>query len=821
MEKQFDHQKFQAQLSAQWLSEKTYSRENNPGPLYSIDTPPPTVSGALHIGHIFSYTQTDFIARYKRMCGLSVFYPFGFDDNGLPTERFVEKKRDVKAHQIGRSKFIEICLEETKLAEHAFTHLWQRMGISADWDHTYSTISPQVQKLSQASFIDLYKKGFVYRTDEPALYCTLCRTSVAQAELDDKELPSSFNDILFKDAYGNNLLIGTTRPELLAACVALFFNPTDNRYVHLNGGTATVPLYNSVVPILPNPDVDIEKGTGLVMCCTFGDQKDIQWYKTYKLEYKQAIGFDGKMTTLTGFLEGLSVTDARKKIIEELIKHNLLIRQRPITHVVNTHERCKKEIEFVLLKQWFVHILKHKKALLAQADAINWYPAFMKTRYKDWVEHLGWDWCISRQRSFGIPFPVWHCTDCAAIIVADYTQLPIDPQETRPISTCTCGSTNLVADTDVMDTWNTSSISPYICAQLAHGTHIRPFDTTQQDNFIPMSMRPQAHDIIRTWAFYTIVKTWMHQNRIPWRTIVISGHVLSDEKEKLSKSKENASLAPHNLLDTYPADVIRFWTASGSLGYDVAFSENQLKIGQKLVTKLWNAFWFVHTHITALDTHTKPAELGAVNEWILHKVTDCFAQYQKALDMHEFSAALASVEQFFWHSFCDNYLELIKNQLFNPQEYEQTQVEATRWTLYQVGLRILQLYAPYLPYVTEAIYQELYKKQEQIPSLHQTKFTHIQQVYQFEHTAHIMQQIVIITANVRKLKTTKQLSLKTALAHLSITLDDEALVHNIKLHDQLIRGITQAENISYSFSATGSASIEEKDGAWHAVTSNT
>jgi valyl-tRNA synthetase len=820
MEKQFDHQTSQDRLRAFWLAEKTYSVDNNPGPLYSIDTPPPTVSGALHIGHIFSYTQTDFIARYKRMCGLSVFYPFGFDDNGLPTERFVEKKREVKAHQLGRSKFIEVCLEETKIAEHVFTDLWQRMGLSADWDHTYSTISAQVRKLSQASFIDLYNKGFVYRTDEPALYCTLCRTSVAQAELDDKEVPSSFNDIVFKDAYGNDLLIGTTRPELLASCVALFFNPTDERYVHLNGGMAEVPLYKINVPILPNPDVDIQKGTGLVMCCTFGDQKDIQWYKTYKLDYKQSIGFDGKMTKLAGFLEGLSVADARKRIIEELIKYNLLIRQRPITHAVNVHERCKKEIEFVLLKQWFVHILKHKKALLAQADRINWYPAFMKARYKDWVEHLGWDWCISRQRFFGIPFPVWHCTDCNGVVLADTAQLPIDPQETPPSSPCTCGSTKLVADADVMDTWNTSSISPYLCAQLLLGTDITSFDAPQLDAFIPMSMRPQAHDIIRTWAFYTIAKVWMHQGSIAWRDIVISGHVLSDEKEKLSKSKENASLAPHNLLEKYPADVIRFWTASGSLGHDVAFSENQLKIGQKLVTKLWNAFWFVHTHITHIDTHTQPAQLGAINEWVLHTVTDCFTQYQKALEAHEFSAALSQVEHFFWNTFCDNYLELIKNQLFNPDQYDQNQVQATRWTLYHVGLRILQLYAPYLPYVTEAIYQELYKEHEKTTSLHQTKFATVQTKYQCADTAHIMEQIVTITANVRKLKSSKQLSLKTAIAHLTITVEDANLVTIIKQHDQLIRGITQAESTEYSHSPANSSNIEEKDGAWHAVTSN-
>lgn len=819
MEKQFNHQESQTRLQAQWLAQKTYGAENNPGPGYSIDTPPPTVSGSLHIGHIFSYTQTDFIARYKRMSGFSVFYPFGFDDNGLPTERFVEKKRDVKAHVVGRSAFINICLEETKLAEHAFTDLWQKMGLSADWDHTYSTISDDVRALSQASFIDLYKKGFVYRTDEPALYCTLCRTSVAQAELDDKELPSQFNDIVFADEQGNDLIIGTTRPELLPSCVALFFNPSDERYAHLNGKTATVPLFHFTVPILPNEDVEITKGTGLVMCCTFGDQKDIIWYKRYKLTYKQSIGVDGKMTQLAGFLQGMSVADARKKVLEELAAQHLLLRQRAITHMVNVHERCKKEIEFVLLRQWFVKILPYKKQLIEQAEKISWYPSFMYTRYKDWVENLGWDWCISRQRFFGIPFPVWHCIDCNQIILADLAQLPIDPQETAPRNSCPCGSKNLQADLDVMDTWNTSSITPYVCAQMRTTQDLKTFDAHQVAKYVPMQMRPQAHDIIRTWAFYTIAKTWMHQGTIPWEKIVISGHVLSDEKEKLSKSKENTSLAPHSLLEKYPADVIRFWTASGSLGYDVAFSENQLKIGQKLVTKLWNAFWFTHEHTRQIDLRTEPKNLSAVNKWLLHTATDCFVSYQKAFDAHEFSAALNCVEQFFWNAFCDNYLELIKNQLFNPDQYNADEVAGTKWTLSHVGLRILQLYAPYLPYVTDTIYQELYVTQGMPLSLHQTKFADGQISYNFDIDAHVMAQIITITANVRKLKTSKQLSLKTVLTTLEICIDDVELLAQVKTHDQLIRGITQAEKIEYLARPT-EHTIAQDGQTWYAATSN-
>jgi valyl-tRNA synthetase len=815
MDKKYNPTAAENNLPARWEQEKTYSAEKNPGEQYSIDTPPPTVSGALHIGHIFSYTQTDITARYKRMSGYSVFYPFGFDDNGLPTERFVEKKTKVRPHEVGRSKFIELCLEQTKEAEAQFKSLWQRIGLSVDWRYWYSTISKETRRISQLSFLKLYKDDYIYRKDEPALYCTACRTTVAQAELDDVEKPSFFNDIVFKSQDGENLIVGTTRPELLYSTSALLYHSDDKRYQHLKNTKAIVPIYNTEIPILEDELVDIEKGTGLVMVSTFGDQTDIHWYKKHNLPLRISIGLDGKWIPETGILAGLKASAAREKIIEELKAHGLLIDQKQINHSVNVHERCKKEIEYNVLTQWFVHILDHKEIFLSLADEINWYPSFMKSRYMNWVENVKWDWCISRQRFYGIPFPVWHCTDCKQILLADEKDLPIDPQETAyPGKICSaCKSEKIVPDTDVMDTWNTSSLTPYICYNLFTKKD-DPF-AKEALTFIPMGMRPQAHDIIRTWAFYTIVKTWMHSKTIPWKEIVISGHVLSDGKEKISKSKENNPLAPENLLQRYSADVIRYWTASGSLGHDISFSETQLKIGQKLITKLWNAFRFAEPHLQDFDPKDKPKELGIINEWLLDQISAVFKTYQAYFQKHEFGLALQAVEQFFWSDFCDNYLELIKHQLFNPGDYTKESIYATKWILYHVGLRILQLYAPYLPYVTETIYQELYLNQIGIDSIHQSKFKAVQTPYTFKQASATMKMLLEIVSQVRKLKTNQQLSLKTPLNLLIIASSDSNLQKELKQHEQLLKGVTQAEKIELV--STGNTELIKKGDQWHAI----
>ena len=580
----------------------------------------------------------------------------------------------------------------------------------------------------------------------------------------------------------------------------------------MKGKFARVPLFNQEVPLLPDDMVQIDKGTGLVMCCTFGDKTDILWFKTHNLPYRPSMGRDGKWLENTGILAGLRTAKARETVLEELKKQNLLVNQKPVMHTVNVHERCKKEIEYLALPQWFIKILEHKEKLVAQADSIAWYPEFMKSRYKNWVENLGWDWGISRQRFFGIPFPAWHCQDCNAILLADIKDLPIDPQESAyPGKTCTeCKGTNIVPDTDVMDTWNTSSLTPYICSALYNNTE-NVFDET---TFLPMAMRPQAHDIIRTWAFYTITKTWMHNGIIPWKNIVISGHVVSDAKEKLSKSKENNKLAPETLLEMYPADAIRYWTARASLGHDTAFSDTQLKLGIRLITKMWNAYIFIAEHIANVDPENRPKTLGTVNEWILHQSSRCFESYTSYFTKHEFGLALDAADSFFWNDVCDNYLELVKHQLFNPQEYKAEYVYATQWTLYTLGMKMLQLYAPYLSHITETIYAELYHTSNGENSVHQTKFKTVQNDSTYPASADIMKSVNAVITEVRKLKTERQLSLKTELETLTISAPEEILT-KIKDSELVIKGVSQAKAVVFT-TTKQERELTQTGDAWHA-----
>lgn len=817
MNTHYDHQLFDPQMQEQWETEAVYATEKNSSkPLFSIDTPPPTVSGSLHIGHIFSYTQTDIMARYKRLSGFNVFYPFGFDDNGLATERFVEKKHKVNGLYMGRSEFIKLCLTESAGMAKEFASLWKRMGISADWRHTYSTISERAQKISQESFVDLHNKGFIYQKEDPALFCTTCRTAVAQAELDSAEHPSQFNTVEFKATDGTPLLIATTRPELLPSCVALLYHPDDARYHHLAGKKAIVPVFGMEVPILADDLVQQDKGTGLVMCCTFGDKTDIMWYKKHQLPYRPCMTLEGKWLETTGVLAGLKAHIAREKILEVLKEKDLLKEQKQIMHAVSVHERCKKEIEFVVIKQWFLRILDQKERFLEAIDQVEWYPSFMKSRCIDWVKNLQWDWCLSRQRFYGIPFPAWHCQDCGHTVIAQAKDLPIDPQATTyPGKTCpACKSANLIGDTDVMDTWNTSSLTPYIDLALYSHDQADPFGKSKPD-FLPMSMRPQAHDIIRTWAFYTIIKTLLHHGTIPWKQIVISGHVLSKDRDKISKSQGNNPTEPENLLKLYPADVIRYWTASGHLGHDVAFSETQLKIGQKLVTKLWNAFRFIKDHIDDAPTE-KPAQLGLLNEWLIHQLHNAFVEYRKQLEQNEFGPALACVEQFFWNDFCDNYLELVKDQLFHPELYSAEDVAATKWTLSHVGMRLLQLFAPYIPHTTETLYSMFFQKTVGQKSLHITNFSETQIPFNAPESTTSVKLLLEVIGAVRKLKTAQELSLKTPLHTLTIHGADKHAHAILAPLEQVIKGITFTHLLVFTSERTNTSTLTNTGEQWHA-----
>lgn len=791
MDKKYCARTAQKMAHALWKEEQPYTFDvnNNTKPVYSIDTPPPTVSGSLHIGHVFSYTHTDFLARYKRMRGFNVFYPMGYDDNGLPTERFVEKKHKTKAHIVGRSAFINMCLDEVKNAHKDFSALWQQMALSIDWRYTYSTISRGARKLAQQNFLKLLKNKKVYRTATPALYCTACQTSVAQAELDSVEHKTTFNTLLFHDAAGTEYKIATTRPELLPACVAVLYHPSDKRYTHLAGTTLRSSYFKEEVPCIADEDVLPDKGTGLVMCCTFGDQTDIEWFKRHNLPLKTIMDERGVWKESTGPLAGKRAGESRKAIITLLKEHNLLTEQKDLLHAVNIHERCKQPIEFRVIPQWFVRIIDNKEQFLNLADKITWTPAFMQSRYRDWVTNLGWDWCISRQRFYGVPFPLWHCNGCDAVLTAPENMLPIDPTETTYPDSCTCGSTDVVAEHDVMDTWNISSLTPLLnlaTVQEASGK------TGQLK--LPFSLRPQAHDIIRTWAFDTIVKLAYENGDIPWEKIVISGHV-TQGSGKLSKSTGGGKLTPESLLSQHAVDSIRYWTGKGSPGVDTAFSEEQMKIGTRLQTKLWNAFRFISQHLTE-KPGPLPNDCDLINHWLLERCDRVRRQYAHNFDNAEYAKALELLDRFFWDDFCDNYLELVKDRLFKPENYGEHHLACTRYTLYTVGYQLLQLYAPFVPYVTEALYQELYRTHEQTGSIHATQLTlPATKPDETTHAGTVMEHVLHIISEVRRQKSEAQRSLKTELVHLVVTAPRNDLQKALQREGHTIAGITKAREL--------------------------
>jgi len=821
MDKKYNHQEVESEMRQFWQHEQIYHHTRHPGPLYSIDTPPPTVSGTLHIGHVFSYTQTDIIARYKRMRGYSVFYPFGFDDNGLPTERFVEKQRDTRAQDHARSQFIDMCLAETAAAEQQFADVWKRIGLSVDWDSCYSTIDDVSRRISQASFISLYHKGYIYRAQEPALYCTTYQTSVAQADLEDVEKTGIFHSITFTtaDQEQKQLTIGTTRPELLPSCVALFYHPEDSRYHDLAGRYAHVPLFDINVPILSDDQVDPEKGSGLVMCCTFGDKMDIYWHKKYDLPYRQSIGKDGRMVERTDFLAGMTVKEARSAVREKLKEAGYLLDTQQITHTVSVYERSQQEIEYIMIPQWFLSILPFKKQLLACADRVTWYPSFMKARFKDWVENLQWDWCLSRQRFYGVPFPAWYDTESGEPVVPDIKNVPIDPQQDQYPKN-DYDPDQLEPDCDVMDTWNTASLTPYICWALYDNPDrvVASFADDGTSQFLPMGMRPQAHDIIRTWAFYTLTKVWMHHDMHAWQDVVISGHVLSPERQKISKSKGNEPLTPESLVQAYPADAIRYWAASGPVGYDTAFSENVLQMGQKLLMKMWNACRFVHQHMQDLHdpyAQARPSAYDPVHHWILHRVSQVFQVYTQYMDRYEWNHAQHLIASFFWHDVCDNYFEIIKEQLFQPERYASGARVQTLTCLYHVLYRTLQMFAPFMPYITDKLYQVIARPYEQLVSIHLTKFDQVQHTHQAPHAVEQVQWLLAIAQRVRKVKTDAACALRTPLASLTISVPEQ-VQESIQELTPYIAGVTKAEAITYDAQAIQEGMHQDGD-AWHAT----
>lgn len=759
-EKRYDGLAIEKDIQKYWAENQLYKFDSTEkGPIYSIDTPPPTVNGSLHIGHIFSYTQAEMIARYRRMQGFNVFYPFGFDDNGLPSERLVERESGVKAKDLPRSEFCAKCVETTQKYENEFMTLWKRMGFSCDWSLQYSTVSDRVQKLSQKSFIELAKAGHAYIKESPVLWCTECQTSIAQAELETKDVDSSFNYIPFSSEEGI-IEIATTRPELLFGVVCVFVNPEDERYKNFVGKNVRVPLYDFEVPVIADEKATIDKGTGAVMCATYGDITDANWVEQYNLPYKRVILGNGNIADDVPFIGGMYIKKARKEIIRLLEEKGLLLKTEPISHMVATHERCGTEVEIIPSKQWYIEVLSKKAELLAAGEKINWHPVTMRNRYVAWVKNLKWDWCISRQRYFGVPFPVWYCAKCGKPHFANVEDLPVNPLETPYIGTCECGCQEFIPESAVFDTWATSSITPIINDDTAKQLGVT-------DGLMPMSMRTQAHEIIRTWAFYTIARILYHKNDIPWNDTMICGFVLAKPGEKISKSKGNAKLTPQGLLDSYGADIIRYWAASTKLGTDTYFNEQEMQDASKrTITKLWNSSKFVLSHLHDFDKDYIPQKIMPIDQWMIERTNAAIISMKKYLDQYEIGLARKIVDDLFWKDLCDNYIEIVKERLYQPDIHGEEERRSAQYAIYYCLFTILKMYSIYIPHITEYIYLKGFKDFEQIISIHKTLWPKVENIN--EDILDFGEQIKKVVLDMRKYKSDNNLSMKSEVDSLTV-----------------------------------------------------
>jgi valyl-tRNA synthetase len=785
--KRYDPSTAEPELEAFWQKSGTYHfYPEASGQVYSIDTPPLTVSGHAHLGHVYSYSHADFFARFWRMNGYNVFYPMGYDDNGLPTERYVEKRMGITAQQVGRRAFIEKCLELSEEAEKEYQALWQRLGLSVDWRYSYRTIDDLSRRTSQLSFLDLYRKGLAYRREAPTIWCPECRTALAQAELNDLERESEFVTLAFRLENGETLPIATTRPELLPACVAVFVHPNDKRFQGLVGQRVTVPLVGVEVPILADVKADPEKGTGAVMCCTFGDVTDVEWWYKYNLPLKTVIARDGTMTEAAGEFAGLSVEEARRRIIDTLDAHGLLLGRQTVIQSVRVHERDDTPVEYIVTQQWFVRVLDFKRELLEAGEQINWHPAHMKVRYREWVENLAWDWLISRQRYFGVPIPVWYCDACGKILVAGEEQLPVDPTEQMPPEACDCGSTFYRPEEDVMDTWVTSSMSPQIVGGWLT-------DKQLYEKVFPMTLRPQAHEIIRTWAFYTIVKSYHHFGVLPWKVVAISGWGIAAEGAgKISKSRGGGPIPPMEIIEKYSADAVRYWAASTGLGKDAIVSEEKIALGSKLVTKLWNVAKFSQRFLDSYELPTELPDLTPTDQWLLSRTQWLVRRVTELFRSYDYAAAKSEAESFFWRELADNYLEMSKERLYDETNEMR---EGARYTLYHALLTVIKLFAPIFPYITETIYQALFMPIEGEGSIHTSRWPTVNESLLSDIADAAGEMLIGVATAVRRYKSESNISLGMELKRLQLATTEPDIAEMLREARTDIMSVTRARQI--------------------------
>ena len=789
----YDHLKVEQKWRAHWEKTKLYAWNKNATreTSFVIDTPPPYASGVLHMGHVFGFIQADSIARYQRMKGKNVFYPIGFDDNGLPTERVVEKKIGKRASSMPRHEFKKLCNQVVDEIEAGFTESFKLTSLSLDWDQFYRTIDDRSTTISQMSFLDLHEKDFVYRTLQPTIWDPIDKTALAQADLEDKERPGTMYELKFHTEKKEEIVIASTRPELLPACVAIFYNKDDTRYKHLHNQFAIVPITGTKVQILPDEQVQIDKGTGLVMCCTFGDMVDIDWWRKHKLPTRVILDQFGKISLkdklqdqafqfeethlfdeLIEKIEQKKVFEARGIMAEFLKNQGVVLSETKVVRMVKCAERSKAPMEILVTPQWAIKVLDKKEELIAKAKECKWHPEHMLHRMINWIKGISWDWCISRQRYFGIPFPIWYSKrkgEEGKVLTASKDQLPVDPTIDLPV-----GYTRdeVIPEMDVMDTWATSSVTPQINSK---GISDKFFiDADRHKKLFPADLRPQGHEIIRTWAFYTLAKSFMHEDTIPWKNIMVNGWVLTPDKVKMSKSKGNA-VSPLKLMNERGTDVVRYWASCYSPGTDIIFSDDVFKNGKRLVNKLWNASKFVSIHMNSLNI-TTPSILKVncdTDRWIISKLHDLLKMVTKSFDEFEYFAARNKAETFFWKDFCDNYLELIKTRIYDPENKNPIgQTSAVHTCAFVLNV-LLKLFAPFMPHITEEINSIIFESTSSIHS--QGTWPRVEEI-PYDKKAFIGGRLVEqILAVIRKFKTEEKISMKAEIELANIISDNASI----------------------------------------------
>lgn len=711
-----------------WADENIYKFIGDGSkPRYIIDTPPPYPTGSIHLGHVLNWVYIDMNARYRRLKGYDVLFTQGWDCHGLPTEVKVEETHNIKKNDVSRSKFRQYCVELTTENITKMKNQMKSLGFSQDWSREFITMTPEYMKKTQYSFLKMYDEGLIYQGIHPVNWCPRCETAIAFAEVEYSDNQTYLNYVNFPpapdkqysdikssqksgctaDPSQEGVLIATTRPELMSACVGVVVHPEDERYKHLIGKYVEVPLSAQKVKIIPDEDVDLEYGTGAVMVCTFGDKTDVNWVNKHNLETINAIDEKGKLTSAAGRYEGMNIQECKIKTIEDLDDEGYLIKQEKVDQNVGQCWRCKTPIEILVKKQWFVSVGQLINQVKKAANQMNWVPEHMKTRLINWADSMEWDWCISRQRIFATPIPVWYCKNCGKVTLPNVEDLPIDPTIDKPPKACdSCGCEEFTPEEDVLDTWMDSSISPLSIAGWPHENYI--------DNF-PANIRPQGHDIIRTWAFYTTLRCIALEGEKPFDDIVINGMVFGEDGYKMSKSRGNV-ITPEEVIKKYGADPLRTWAANSIPGSDLAFDWKDIKHGYRFLRKFWNAFRFISNQLDTEEINQE--QLETMDIWILSKLNQLNKKVDDAFKNYDYANTITLIEQFIWHDFCDEYIEAVKYRLYNnPSENSK---KSAQYSLKKVIETSLKLLSPIVPFFTDEIYQYLHSH-----SIHTTTWPEI------------------------------------------------------------------------------------------------